>query len=145
MSIMPEPPIRIAIALSRLVSALMHNQGAYLPWRREQHRCPVTHHAGGQDDRLVGQRAGIARIDLEAEIAFRKLSALTVGRYDRISALGMADGYDAAIRSDLLETWKLRRQSGLRVPRAANLVPDISGGPDARGGYAYEASDNKHQ
>jgi len=50
------------------VSALMFDKALISAGRREEHQCSVTHHAAGQDDRLAGEWAVVARIDLETEI-----------------------------------------------------------------------------
>src|SRR5258708_38784535 len=108
--------------MGSLVLAVMFDQCAHLCWRREEHQCSVTRHAAGQDDRLAGQRADVARIDLETEIGLPKLGAPTVGRCYPIGVLVVVDGYHLTARSDLLEVLKLRRQSCLRVSRATDIV-----------------------
>src|SRR5260370_39354762 len=98
----------------------MFDQGAHLCWRREKHRYAVTHHAGGQDDRLDGQRAGVARIDLETKVALPKVGASTVGRCYLVGISVVAGGLHLTVRPDLLEILKLPRQSRPHVSRATD-------------------------
>src|SRR6266849_3674805 len=138
------------------VSALMFDRGAHLCWRREKHRYAVTHHAGGQDDRSAGQRAGVARIDLEAKVGFRKVGALAVGRRYLVGVSVVANRHHLTVRPDLLEILKLRCQSGLRVSCATDIVRGSGWRPpiafllmelgSGRGrGDTCDASNSEHQ
>src|SRR5260370_19035843 len=134
----------------------MFDQGAHLCWRREKLRYAVTHHAGGQDDRFAGQRAGVARIDLETKVALPKVGASTAGRSYLVGISVVADGSRRTVRPDLLEILKLRRQSRPHVSRATDIVRGSGWRPpiaflfmelgSGRGrGDTCDASDNEHQ
>jgi hypothetical protein len=82
-------------------------QHVHLGGRSEKHRCSVTSHTAGQNDRLPDQWTKVARINLETEISFLKYGLAPIGRRYLKSVAVPTDSDDLALQFDRFKVWKL--------------------------------------